>query len=34
MSQESSRLLVQCQMALGLTQKGLGDLLGRDRRTI
>jgi len=30
----SAALLVHCQLALGLTQKGLGDLLGRDRRTI
>jgi transcriptional regulator with XRE-family HTH domain len=31
---DSAALLVHCQMALGLTQKELGDLLGRDRRTI
>jgi transcriptional regulator with XRE-family HTH domain len=31
---DSAALLVQCQFALGLTQKELGDLLGRDRRTI
>ncbi len=30
----SAALLVHCQLALCLTQKGLGDLLGRDRRTI
>lgn len=31
---DSSALLVQCQMALRLTQKELGELLGRNRRTI
>ena len=31
---DSAALLVHCQIALGLTQKELGELLGRDRRTI
>ena len=34
MPAESAALLVHCQMALGLTQDQLGDLLGRKRRTI
>ena len=34
MSTSSAALLVHCQIALGLTQKALGDLLGRDGRTI
>lgn len=34
MSADSAALLVHCQMALGLTQAQLGELLGRDRRTI
>ena len=34
MPMDSAALLVHCQIALGLTQKELGDLLGRDRRTI
>ena len=31
---DSAALLVHCQIALGRTQKELGDLLGMDRRTI
>ena len=31
---DPSALLVHCQFALGLSQKQLGELLGRDRRTI
>jgi len=31
---DSAALLVHCQIALGLSQKELGALLGRDRRTI
>jgi transcriptional regulator with XRE-family HTH domain len=34
MPADSAALLVHCQLALGLTQQELGDLLGRDRRTI
>jgi hypothetical protein len=34
MPTESASLLIRCQMALGLTQEELGDLLGRNRRTI
>jgi transcriptional regulator with XRE-family HTH domain len=34
MPTESAALLVHCQIALGLTQKELGELLGRNRRTI
>jgi transcriptional regulator with XRE-family HTH domain len=34
MPTSSDVLIVQCQLALGLTQKELGHLLGRDRRTI
>jgi transcriptional regulator with XRE-family HTH domain len=31
---DSAALLIHCQIALGLGQKELGDLLGMDRRTI
>jgi hypothetical protein len=34
MPADSAALLVHCQMALGLTQDQLGDLLGRNKRTI
>jgi transcriptional regulator with XRE-family HTH domain len=34
MPTSSAALLVHCQLALGLTQRQLGELLGRDRRTI
>lgn len=34
MPSESAALLVRCQMALGLTQEELADLLGRNKRTI
>ena len=34
MSTESALLMVHCQVALGLTQKELGALVRRDRRTI
>lgn len=34
MPAESAALLVHCQMALGLTQRELGDLLGMNKRTI
>jgi hypothetical protein len=34
MAADSAALLVHCQIALGLTQEELGDLLGRNRRTI
>jgi transcriptional regulator with XRE-family HTH domain len=34
MPSDSAALLVHCQVALGLTQEELGDLLGRNRRTI
>ncbi len=34
MSADSAALLVQCQIVLRLTQEGLGDLLGRNRRTV
>jgi len=34
MATDSAALLVHCRIALGLTQKGLGDLLGKNRRTI
>ncbi len=34
MSAESAALLVHCQMALALTQGELGELLGRNKRTI
>lgn len=34
MPTDSATLVVQCQLALGLTQKELGALLGKDRRTI
>jgi transcriptional regulator with XRE-family HTH domain len=34
MPMDSAALLVHCQIALGLSQKELGDLVGRDRRTI
>lgn len=30
----SAKLIVQCQVALGLTQKELGDLVGKTKRTI
>jgi len=34
MPADSGALLIHCQMALGLTQQGLGDLLGMTKRTI
>jgi transcriptional regulator with XRE-family HTH domain len=34
MPADSAALLVHCQIALGLTQEELGDLLGMNRRTI
>jgi hypothetical protein len=34
MSTNVALLMVQCQIALGLTQKAMGELLGKDRRTI
>ncbi len=34
MASDSAKLMVQCQIALGLTQKAMGDLMGKDRRTI
>ncbi len=34
MANEAALLITRCQIALGLTQKGLGDLVGKDRRTI
>jgi hypothetical protein len=34
MSAGSGALLIHCQLALGLTQQELGDLLGRNKRTI
>lgn len=34
MAADSAKLMVLCQVALGLTQRELGDLLGKDRRTI
>jgi len=34
MASHSASLINQCQIALGLTQKELGALMGRDRRTI
>lgn len=34
MPSDSAALLVQCQIALGLTQEELGDVLGRNRRTV
>jgi transcriptional regulator with XRE-family HTH domain len=34
MPADSAGLLVHCQMALGMTQEELGDLLGRTKRTI
>jgi hypothetical protein len=34
MAASSSALLIQCQLALSLTQKELGALVGRDRRTV
>jgi len=34
MTTNSALLITQCQIALGLTQKQLGDVVGRDRRTI
>ena len=34
MSKSSAALVVHCQIALGLTQKTLGSLLGVDRRTV
>ncbi len=34
MPADSAALLVHCQLALGLSQQELGDLLGRNRRTI
>jgi transcriptional regulator with XRE-family HTH domain len=34
MPSDSAALLIHCQVALGLTQEELGDLLGKNRRTI
>ena len=34
MPADSAALLVRCQIALGLTQEELGELLGRNKRTI
>jgi hypothetical protein len=34
MAGASDILLIQCRMALGLTQQGFGDLLGRTKRTV
>jgi len=34
MPTDSAALLVECQIALGVTQRELGELLGRDKRTI
>jgi len=34
MATDSATLIIQCQIALQITQKQLGDLVGRDRRTI
>jgi transcriptional regulator with XRE-family HTH domain len=34
MPSDSAALLIQCQIALGLTQEELGDVLGRNRRTV
>jgi hypothetical protein len=34
MSTDSARLMVHCQMALKLSQKELGAIVGKDRRTI
>ena len=32
MATDSSKLFVECQHALGMTQKEMGDLVGKDRR--
>jgi len=34
MPSDSAKLMTLCQLALGMTQKEMGDLLGKDRRTI
>jgi hypothetical protein len=34
MPTDSAALMVKCQMALGITQRQLADMLGKDRRTI
>jgi len=34
MASASSTLIVQCRMALGLTQKELGDIVGSTKRTV
>jgi transcriptional regulator with XRE-family HTH domain len=34
MAGASDILLIQCRMALGLSQQGFGDLLGRTKRTV
>jgi hypothetical protein len=34
MPSDSAKLMTLCQLALGLTQKEMGDLLGKNRRTI
>jgi hypothetical protein len=34
MAIDSAALIVKCQMALGITQRQMADMLGKDRRTI